>query len=51
LNGIRVVTIDFWPDMGKKQAMLWRVQIAIFAFIYIPSAMLMIWSMFFSHSA
>jgi hypothetical protein len=51
LNGIRVVTIDFWPDLGKKQAMLWRLQIAIFAIIYIPSAILMMRSMFFSHPA
>lgn len=49
LNGIRVVIIDFWPDLGKKQAMLWRVQVAIFALIYIPSSILMIRAMFFSH--
>lgn len=50
LNGIRVVIIDFWPDLGKKQALLFRVQIAIFAIVYIPSAIIMIRSMFFSHS-
>jgi succinate dehydrogenase / fumarate reductase cytochrome b subunit len=49
LNGMRVVIIDFWPDMGKKQAMLWRVQMVIFAIIYVPSAIVMIRSMFFSH--
>jgi succinate dehydrogenase / fumarate reductase cytochrome b subunit len=51
LNGIRVVIIDFWPDMGKKQAMLWRVQMVLFAVIYIPSAIIMIRSMFFTHGA
>jgi succinate dehydrogenase / fumarate reductase cytochrome b subunit len=49
LNGIRIVTIDFWPDMGKKQAMLWRVQAAIFALIYVPSAIVMLNQMFGSH--
>jgi succinate dehydrogenase / fumarate reductase cytochrome b subunit len=46
LNGIRVVTIDFWPSMGKYQAILWRVQMVIFAAAYIPSAVLMIMAMF-----
>lgn len=49
LNGIRVLIIDFWPGVGKKQAMLWRIQIAIFATIYIPSAILMGSSMFRQH--
>lgn len=49
LNGLRVVIIDFWPDLGKKQATLFRVQMAIFAVLYIPSAIVMIRSMFFSH--
>jgi succinate dehydrogenase / fumarate reductase cytochrome b subunit len=49
LNGMRVVIIDFWPDMGKKQAMLWRIQMVIFAVVYIPSAVVMIKSMFFAH--
>ena len=49
LNGIRVVTIDFWPNMGRKQAMLWRIQIMVFFIAYIPSAILMILSMFGTH--
>lgn len=49
LNGIRVVAIDFWPDLGKKQAMLWRVQVAIFALLYIPSAIIMLSKMFGNH--
>lgn len=49
LNGIRVLIIDFWPGVGKKQAELWRVQVAIFAIIYIPSAIVMAHSMFGKH--
>lgn len=51
LNGIRVVIIDFWPGMGKRQAMLWRVQVTIFALAYLPSAILMLFKMFGSHAA
>jgi succinate dehydrogenase / fumarate reductase cytochrome b subunit len=49
LNGIRVVTIDFWPEMGKRQAVLWRIQIVVFALLYIPSAVVMLSAMFGSH--
>jgi len=49
LNGIRVVSMDFWPNLGKKQAMLWRVQMIVFAAAYIPSAIWMILSMFGGH--
>ena len=49
LNGMRVVLIDFWPNLGKKQAMLWRIQMVIFAVLYIPSAIIMLSSMFGSH--
>jgi succinate dehydrogenase / fumarate reductase cytochrome b subunit len=51
LNGIRVVIIDFWPDLGKKQALLFRVQLGLFALLYIPSAIIMIQAMFFGHGA
>ncbi len=49
LNGIRVVSMDFWPNLGKKQAVLWRVQMIVFAAAYIPSAILMILAMFGEH--
>mgnify|MGYP001822947050 FL=1 len=49
LTGIRVVAMDFWPRLGKKQAMLWRIQMIDFAIAYIPSAIIMIRSMFGSH--
>jgi succinate dehydrogenase / fumarate reductase cytochrome b subunit len=50
LNGIRVVLIDFWPDLGKKQANLFRVQIIVFLAIYIPSAIVMLLEMFGPHA-
>jgi succinate dehydrogenase / fumarate reductase cytochrome b subunit len=50
LNGIRVIAIDFWPDLGKKQAMLFRVQITLFAILYIPAAIIMLATMFGSHA-
>lgn len=49
LNGIRVIAIDFWPHLGKKQATLWRIQMIVFAIAYLPSAALMILSMFGRH--
>jgi len=50
LNGIRVILIDFWPDLGKKQAMLFWVQIVVFLIIYIPSAIVMLIKMFGVHA-
>lgn len=50
LNGIRVILIDFWPDLGKKQATLFRVQIVVFLIIYIPSAIIMLIKMFGGHA-
>ncbi len=47
LNGMRIVLIDFLPNLGRRQAVLWRIQMVIFALLYIPSAALMIRSMFF----
>ena len=46
LNGIRVVIMDFWPNLGRKQAMLWRIQLVVFAVLYIPSAAIMLAAMF-----
>jgi hypothetical protein len=45
-----VILIDFWPDLGKKQAVLFRVQIVVFLVIYIPSAIVMLIKMFGSHA-
>jgi succinate dehydrogenase / fumarate reductase cytochrome b subunit len=49
LNGIRIVAIDFWPGMGRRQAMLWRMQMVVFTLAYIPSAIAMLIKMFGSH--
>lgn len=46
LNGIRVVSIDFWPNLGQKHALLVRIQLILFAILYIPAAILMFSSMF-----
>jgi succinate dehydrogenase / fumarate reductase, cytochrome b subunit len=51
LNGVRVVIIDFWPGMGQYHARLWRIQLALFALAYIPSAVFMLRSMFGGHTA
>jgi succinate dehydrogenase / fumarate reductase cytochrome b subunit len=50
LNGIRVIIIDFWPDLGKKQALLFRVQIVVFLAVYVPSAIVMLVKMFGNHA-
>jgi succinate dehydrogenase cytochrome b subunit len=49
LNGMRVVIIDFWPSLSSKQAVLWRGQMVVFLIIYVPSAIIMLSSMFGSH--
>jgi succinate dehydrogenase / fumarate reductase cytochrome b subunit len=46
LNGIRVVSTDFFPGLGQKHALLVRIQLALFAIIYIPAAIAMVSSMF-----
>jgi len=46
LNGLRVTIIDFWPGLNKYAAPMWRVQMVIFLLAYIPSAYLMLRSMF-----
>ena len=50
LNGIRVVIIDFWPDLGKKQAhAVADPDGHLCLVIYIPSAIIMLIKMFGSH--
>jgi succinate dehydrogenase / fumarate reductase cytochrome b subunit len=46
LNGVRVIIVDFWPGAGKYQAPLWRIQLVIFALVYVPSAAVMLARMF-----
>jgi succinate dehydrogenase / fumarate reductase cytochrome b subunit len=49
LNGIRIITFDFWPGRSQKQALVWRIQMVVFALIYIPSAVVMLLALFGSH--
>lgn len=49
LNGMRIVIMDFWPSLGSKQDLVYRIQLLVFAVIYVPSAVLMLRAMFFSH--
>ena len=46
LNGIRVLIIDFWPNVGRHQAALWRIQMAAFVIVYVPSAAILLARMF-----
>lgn len=50
LNGLRIIIIDFWPHLGKRQAMLFRAQLVLFALIYVPSAIVMLIKMFGGHA-
>jgi hypothetical protein len=38
--------VDFWPGAGRYQVPLWRVQLVIFLFIFVPSAAIMLARMF-----
>ncbi len=49
LNGIRVIAFDFWPRKSETQARMWRIQMVVFAIVYIPSAIAMLSAMFGSH--
>lgn len=37
LNGARIIIIDFWPQYGRHQKTLWRVQLALSILISIPA--------------
>ena len=37
LNGARVVVIDFWPQVGRYQKVLWRIQLVLAILIAIPA--------------
>jgi len=39
---VRVILIDFWPGMARRQAALWRIQMVIFLVAYVPSAAFML---------
>jgi succinate dehydrogenase / fumarate reductase cytochrome b subunit len=37
LNGARVIVVDFWPQVGRYQKVLWRVQLALSILVSIPA--------------
>jgi len=40
LNGTRVIVIDFWPQVGRYQRILWRVQLTLAILIAIPGVII-----------
>lgn len=36
LNGTRIIIVDFWPQFGRYQTVLWRAQLTLAVFISIP---------------
>lgn len=36
LNGARIIIIDFWPQFGRYQRVLWRAQLTLAILIAIP---------------
>ena len=42
LNGTRVIIVDFWPQYGRYQKTLWRVQLVLSLLISIPAAIVTI---------
>jgi succinate dehydrogenase / fumarate reductase cytochrome b subunit len=37
LNGMRIIVIDFWPQIGRYQKVLWRIQLVLAILISIPA--------------
>jgi succinate dehydrogenase / fumarate reductase cytochrome b subunit len=37
LNGLRIIIIDFWPQVGRHQRVLWQVQLVLAILISIPA--------------
>jgi succinate dehydrogenase / fumarate reductase cytochrome b subunit len=42
LNGTRVIIIDFWPQYGRYQRALWRLQLALAILVSIPAVIITI---------
>ena len=36
LNGARIIVVDFWPQFGRYQKVLWRAQLTLAVLISIP---------------
>jgi succinate dehydrogenase / fumarate reductase cytochrome b subunit len=37
LNGLRIIIIDFWPQVGRHQRLLWQAQLVLSILISIPA--------------
>jgi succinate dehydrogenase / fumarate reductase cytochrome b subunit len=42
LNGARIIVIDFWPQYGKYQRILWRAQLVLAVLVSIPAIIITI---------
>jgi succinate dehydrogenase / fumarate reductase cytochrome b subunit len=42
LNGTRVIIVDFWPQYGRYQKLLWRIQIALAILLSVPAVIITI---------
>ncbi len=42
LNGTRVIIVDFWPQYGRKQNVLWRAVLALAIVVSIPAVIITI---------
>ena len=42
LNGARVIIVDFWPQYGRYQKGLWRLQVALTILISVPAVIITI---------
>ncbi len=40
LNGARVIIVDFWPQVGRHQKVLWRIQLTLAALVSIPAVII-----------
>jgi succinate dehydrogenase / fumarate reductase cytochrome b subunit len=48
LNGARVIIIDFWPQFGRHQRLLWRVMLVLAILLAIPAVIITIMPIFSS---
>jgi succinate dehydrogenase / fumarate reductase cytochrome b subunit len=42
LNGTRVIIVDFWPQYGRHQKILWRLQMALAILLSVPAVIITI---------
>jgi succinate dehydrogenase / fumarate reductase cytochrome b subunit len=42
INGIRITILDFWPELGRKQRVLFYAGMVLFGLIFVPGAIWML---------